>query len=203
MLPERNLTYSAWMSVKRLDGEAGRETAPRTAAVPSAQTVQPPNRLVPIRHPPDLPAHVVAHEQRAIRGGHDADRTAPARTIGSLPPHDEVLDADGAPVLDAHPHDLGARRHRAVPGSVIGDEHVTAAVPRALHPRVERHTDLRGVCLKRDGRRLDAGAVRGGVLGVADAGEIAVRPAVVAAVLHDVDALRRDVVPGVVAIVVR
>ena len=56
--------------------------------------------------------------------------------------------------------------------------------------------------LNRDRRRLDAGAVGVGVLGVLLPGEIAVGPAVEFAVFENVDVLGRQVVAQVVAVVV-
>jgi len=56
--------------------------------------------------------------------------------------------------------------------------------------------------LDRDRRGLDVRAVSRAVLGIGLAGEIALGPAVVAAVLDDVDVLRRKVIAQVVAFVV-
>src|SRR5438034_7142733 len=56
--------------------------------------------------------------------------------------------------------------------------------------------------LDRDRRGLDVRAVSRSVLGIGLAGEVALGPAVVAAVLDDVDVLRRKVIAQVVAVVI-
>src|SRR5206468_11673297 len=206
--PDRYFTYSAWISA---DGRTGgraetRNAAPTTSVAPYQPTARPPVRpsvLPPISHPPDLPAHVVADQQRAVRGHHDAHRPAPARAVGQLPPGDEVVDRHGPAVLDLDPHHLRAGRHRAIPRAVVGDEGVTAVIRRERRTRVERDAEWRRVRLKGDGRRLDCRAVGVRVFGVPLAGEVALRPSVILAVLDDVDPLRWDVVPKVVAVVVR
>src|SRR6266550_3412150 len=152
-LPLRYLTYSAWIS----GGERRRRTAEDGAsmsanAIAVATTTRPTFAamrrlaptfavLVPIRHPPDLPTHVVAHQQRAIRSHNDAHRTAPARPVGPLPSGDEIVDRDGAAVLYVDAHHLVARGHRAIPGTVEGHEGIAAIVRREGGARVKVHSE--------------------------------------------------------------
>src|SRR6267378_4590307 len=63
-------------------------------------------------------------------------------------------------------------------------------------------TARRPMRLHRDRRGLDVRAVSRSVLGIGLAGEIALGPAVVAAVFDDVDVLRGKVIAQVVAVVV-
>src|SRR6266566_342090 len=160
--------------------------------------------LASISHPPDFVAAIVTHEQRSIRKHQEPDRPPPARAIGTLPADNEILHTHrtmaGAVYFDAH--DLRPGRHRPIPRAVQRDERVAAILPRELRAGVERESERRGVRLHRDRRRLDIRAVRRSILGVGFAGEIAVGPAVVAAVLDDVDVLGRQVIAESVAIVV-
>src|SRR6266850_4848767 len=131
-LPLRYLTYSAWMSGERWnDGMMERAVTARIARPPNHSPFVPTFQrsiLPSITHPPDLPAHVVAHQQRAIRSHNDAHRTPPARPVGPLPSRDEIVDRDGAAVLYVDAHHLIARGHRAVPGTVEGHEGIAAIV---------------------------------------------------------------------------
>src|SRR5881394_1281783 len=76
--------------------------------------------LATIAHPPNLPALIVAHEQRTIRRHGDSDGPSPARAVGPLPSRDEIFDRGGLAASDAHPHDFCAGGHRAIPRAVVG-----------------------------------------------------------------------------------
>src|SRR6267143_1392813 len=182
----------------------------RRQRVATAKTVAatcrplPPLLLPSISHPPDLAAVVVTDQERAIRRDENSDRPSPARAIGTLPAIDELLYAHRATptTVDHDPHDFRTCRDRAVPRSMQCQECVTAILAGELRARVEREAERRGVRLHRDRRRLDVRAVRRSVLGIGFAGEVALRPAVVAAVLDNVDMLGRQIIAEVVAVVV-
>src|SRR6266550_7920328 len=160
--------------------------------------------LPSISHPPDFSTQVVTDQQRSVGKDQQANRPAPALAVRALPPDDEILHAHRAmpAAVDLDPHDLGPRRYRAIPRAVQRDERVAAILARELRARVEREPERRRVRLDRDGRGLDVRAVSRSVLGIGLAGEIALGPAVVAAVLDDVDVLRRKVIAQVVAVVI-
>src|SRR5439155_1690583 len=121
----------------RVEGGGGRWRLGKANSTPASTATPPPtctafHRLAPpstalvsIAHPPDPVASIVAHQQRTIRLHQQPDRSPPAGSVGQLPPGDEVLGRDGPAVLNAHAYDLGTRRHRTVPGPVIGHERIT------------------------------------------------------------------------------
>src|SRR5258705_455896 len=206
--PDKYFTYSArmWGGKRAVTGGSGRKKAAASTTI--APHTRPPvtalyRPLPPIRHPPDLAAHVVADEQRAIRRHNDAHRPAPARAVGTLPPSDEIVDRRGFAIDHLHPHDLVPCGDRAVPRAVERHERVAAVVGRERRARIEVHAEGRRVRLERDRRGLDGRAVGGRVLGVLLTGKVALRPAVVLPILDDVDPFRRHVVAQVVAVVVR
>ena len=81
-------------------------------------------------------------------------------------------------------------------------ERIASILARELRAGIERQPEWGGVRLDRDRRRLDLRAVGGSVLGIGFARQVALRPAVIAAILDDVDVLGRQVVAEVVAVVV-
>src|SRR6267378_545467 len=182
----------------------------RRQRVATAKTVAatcrplPPLLLPSISHPPDLAAVVVTDQERAIRRDENSDRPSPARAIGTLPAIDELLYAHRATptTIDHDPHDFRTCRDRAVPRSMQCQERIAAILAGELRARVEREAERRGVRLHGDRRRLDVRAVRRSVLGIGFAGQVALRPAVVAAVLDDVDVLGRHVIAEIIAVVV-
>src|SRR5213078_1437780 len=214
--PLGNLTYSAWMSARwrAVEGGGGRWRLGKANSTPASTATPPPTctafhrrappstALVSIAHPPDPVASIVAHQQRTIRHHQQPDRSPPAGSVGQLPPGDEVLGRDGPAVLNAHAYDLGTRRHRTVPGPVIGHERITLVVGGKHRPRIERESERRRMRLHRQRRRLDARAIGTGELGVGPVGKVALRPAVPPPVLEDAQMLGRDVVAQVVAVVV-
>src|SRR5213593_3922340 len=191
------------MSAGRPDGP----TANR-ATVPSASSANRPTGrptvLPSISHPPDFSAHVVAHKQRPVRQHEETYGPSPTRTVRTLPADDEIIHAHRAMPTAVHldAHDLGSCRHGPIPRAVQCDERIAAILAGELRARVERESERRRVRLHGDGRRLDLRAVSRSVLGIGLAREIAIGPAVIAAVLDDVDMLRRKVVAEVVAVVV-
>jgi len=82
------------------------------------------------------------------------------------------------------------------------DERVAAVLGRERGAGIERDPERRRMRLDGDRRRLDVRATRRSVLGIGFAREVALGPAVVAAVLDDVDVLGRQVIAQIVAIVV-
>src|SRR2546425_6606787 len=184
-LPERNLTYSAWISLGRCNPQ---RTARTETAAPKAPTL-----LVSIGDPRDFSAHIVAQQERPVWHDEQADGATPARTIGKLPPNDEVLDPgrSTAAAVHAHADDFGSGWDGSVPGAVQRHEGVAAIVAGKLVARVEREPQRRRMCLHRDHGRLGLRAIGRGILGIGLAGEIALRPAVVAPFLDDVDMLGR------------
>src|SRR6266536_4124335 len=113
--PLGNLTYSAWTSADgRSSGRAvGSSVTATSATAPRTLTASPPVRLtaasVPITHPPDPIARIVAHQQRAIRHHQQPDRAPPTGPVGQLPPGHEVHGRDRPAVLHVHPNDLRTR----------------------------------------------------------------------------------------------
>src|SRR6267143_223282 len=160
--------------------------------------------LPPIAHPPDFATVVVTHEKRSVRKHQETDRPPPAGAVGTLPTDDEIIYAHRAAPAAVHldAYDLCARRHGAIPRAVQCDERVAAILSGELGARVERESERRRMRLHRDRRGLDVRAVSRSVLGIGLAGEIALGPAVVAAVFDDVDVLRGKVIAQVVAVVV-
>src|SRR6267143_4403831 len=160
--------------------------------------------LPPIAHPPDFATVLVTHEKRSVWKHQETDRPPPAGAVGTLPTDDEILHAHRAVPAAVHldAYDLCARRHGAIPRAVQCDERVAAILAGELRTRVEREPERRRVRLDRDRRGLDVRAVSRSVLGIGFAGEIALGPAVIAAVLDDVDVLRRKVIAQVVAVVI-
>src|ERR1043166_6397256 len=107
-----------------MSGEAkaamGGNRRQRTATTPTVAAhcrPLPPLFSPPITPPPDLAAHVVAHQQRAIRKNQLTNRPPPSRAIGKLPAGDEVVHTDRALTARIHvnPHALAPARHTAVP----------------------------------------------------------------------------------------
>src|SRR6266566_9594042 len=197
------------MSERWNDGTMERNTATSANAAnfPIRRSIFPtfhPSVLPSICHPPDLSAHVVADEERSVRHDEETDRATPARAIGKLPSNDEVLDPGRSTTgaVHAHADDFGAGWHGSVPGAVQRHEGVAAVVAGKLVARVEREPQRRRMRLHGDDGRLDFRAVGRAVLGIGLAGEVALRPAVVAAFLDDVDVLGRQIVPEIVAIVI-
>src|SRR6185437_14357900 len=155
--PEGNFTYSEWMSERSgaVEGGGGRWGAGKANSTPASTATPPPTctafhrlappstALVPITHPPDPIARVVAHQQRSIRHHQESDRSPPARPVGKLPPGDEVVNRSRLTVLHVHPHHLRARRHRAIPGAVVRHERVAGVVSRKHGTRVERKPERR------------------------------------------------------------
>src|SRR5439155_19451083 len=77
------------------------------AATVSAPNAIPPSTalyrpLPPIAHPPDLSAHVVPHQQRAVRQHQETDRPTPARTSGALPTDNAILQTHRAAPTPVH-----------------------------------------------------------------------------------------------------
>src|SRR5438105_13986608 len=92
------------------------------------------SHLPSIAHPPDFSTVVVTHEKRSVRKHQETDRPPPARAVGTLPTDDEIIHthrpAPAAVHLDAH--DLGTRRHGAIPRPVQCDERVAPILARKL-----------------------------------------------------------------------
>src|SRR5574341_354176 len=182
----------------------------RRQRIATATTVAAPCRPLPpfslpsIAHPPDLSTGVVTDQQGTIRQHQQPDRPAPACAVGTLPTHDEVIDAGraAAAAVHLHPHHFRSRRHGAIPRAVERHERVTAIVARKLRARIEREAERRGMRLHGDYRRLDVRTVGRAVFGIRFAWQIALRPTVVAPVFDDVDVLGGKVVAEVVAVVV-
>src|SRR5947209_1053741 len=86
-----------------------------------------------ISHPPDFSTVVVTHEKRSVRKHQETDRPPPARAVGTLPTDDEIIHAHRPAAAAVHrdAHDLGTRRHGAIPRPVQGDERV-APIPTVL-----------------------------------------------------------------------
>src|SRR3989442_13094966 len=98
------------------------ETAAQAATHNPIPPPTAPYRLLPsICNPPDPPAVVVTHEQRAVRHHEQPHRAAPARAVGELPAGHEVLDRVGPAALHAHAHahHFRAGRDGPVPGAAI------------------------------------------------------------------------------------
>src|SRR5438876_126780 len=184
------------------NGRYNAATASAPNAIPPSTALYRP--LPPIAHPPDLSAHVVAHQQRAVRQHQETDRPTPARTIGALPTDNEILHTHRAAPTAVHldAHDLRPGRHGAIPRAVQCHERVAAMVTGELRASVEHEPERCRMRLHRDRRRLDVRAVRRSVLGIGFAGEVALRPAVVPTVLDDVDLLGWQVFAKVIAVVV-
>src|SRR6266536_2418925 len=95
--PERNLTYSLWMSDRRTGGLADNNSATPARSPPASKaSARPPVRpsaSVAIAHPPDPSARVVRDQQRAVRQHQQPRWPAPVGIRGQ-PTHDEVGDRD-------------------------------------------------------------------------------------------------------------
>src|SRR2546427_11288170 len=93
------------------------------AATASAPNAIPPTTalyrpLPPIGHPPDLSAHVVAHQQGPVRQHQETHGPSPTRAVGALPADYEIIHAHGAAAAAIHldPHDfapVGTERFQA------------------------------------------------------------------------------------------
>src|SRR5256712_4224198 len=162
-LPLRYFTYSAWPSRRT-------RAAPVPAIAPTHRPVPPTiarsHPLRPIAPPPDPIPLVVGDQQGAVRRDDDPDRTAPARAVGQLPAGDEVFDRRRPPVLHADAHDLRARWHGTIPGTVIRHEGIALVVGGELRPGVEHEPERRRVRLHRQGGRLYLRAVGARILPV-------------------------------------
>src|SRR2546426_681728 len=118
----------------------------------------PSTALVPIAHPPDATAQVIAHQQRAVRCHDNPHRPSP-HALAHEPSRDEILRGAGPAALHAYAHDFVACLLRAVPGPVIGHERITLVVGGKHRARVEREPERRRMRLHRQRRRLDARAI--------------------------------------------
>src|SRR5690349_6106532 len=147
-----------------------RANALTAATLPTSTTLHtppPPFRTsVPIAHPPDPTARVVAHEERAIGHHQQPDGPSPARAVRELPSRHEVAGRYRPAVLHVHPHHLGAGGHAAVPRAVIGHERIAAIVHGERRPRIEREPERGRMRLDGERGRLDRRAVEPRVLGV-------------------------------------
>src|SRR5438128_1856156 len=184
----------------------GRSADPAESAANIPTATSPPERMIAasraIGDPPNPAAGVVGDEQRAVRQHQQADGSTPARAVRELPAGDEVLDGDRLAVLDTHPDHLRARWHAAVPGAVVGHEGVAAIASGEHRAGVKGEAEWRRVRLYEEGGRLDSGALGFRVFGVGLVGQVTLRPAVELAVLQDVEVLRWQIVPEVIAVVV-
>src|SRR5438094_9225365 len=206
-LPLGYFMYSAWMSGwGRLVEAGGGWQRYDTRSRPLASPTTPPRTstaLFPITHPPDPIACVIRDQQGAVRRDDEPDGTPPARAVGQLPAGDEVQGGGRPAALHADAHDLRARRHAAVPGAVVRHERVALILGGELRPHIKREAERGRVRLHGQRRGLDAGAVRVGKnVGIRLPGQVTLRPTVPLSVLQDVQVLRRNVVPKIVAVVV-
>src|SRR5262245_276575 len=107
------------MSARRPDRPTANRVTTPTAIAANRPTGRP-TVLPSITHPPDLSAVIITDQQGPIRQNEQTDWPSPARTVGTLPADNEILNPHRAPAaaVDPHADNLGARRHRAVPGTV-------------------------------------------------------------------------------------
>src|SRR2546430_606492 len=107
-----------WRTVEVSGGLAVARRPPETPTRPATFTtlLQPAATspgLVPIAHPPDPIAQVIAHQQRSVRRHSHADRPSPL-ALSHEPSADEILRGSRPTVLHVSPFDFVARLLRSV-----------------------------------------------------------------------------------------
>ena len=149
---------------------------------------------------------IVRNVERAVTSDEHVDRAAPDPVTG-MPTRREVLDSRLPARGREDPHDLVARGGQLGPGAMQGDEEAPPVRGWKLRPRIEDEPERCGVRSKLDGGKREVATVaRAAKLGIGReraALRVAVGPAVVGALAHQGEKVRRSAAPAPIPLVHR